>query len=132
MPDEEKNVTVETTEVKECKNCETCKLIKKFLFLSGAIFVGTTLAILLSAAILKPNCPCHKGPMKGHGPIPGIERQMPMPNHGGFYRREIQFHKGPQNFQGHKKMNRDFRAGKDFKRIDNKTLDKKLPVSENN
>ena len=62
-----------TEEVKTC-NCK--ENAKKFLFISGSVFVGATLAILASASILKPKCP--PPPMGMMPPRPGIERQMPM------------------------------------------------------
>lgn len=46
--------------------------LKEFAFIAGAVFVGGTLSILLSASILKPKCPM--GPM---GPKAGIHRQVP-------------------------------------------------------
>lgn len=67
-----------TEELKTCNCKKKCvKVLKKFIFLSGAVFVGSTLAILLSAAILRPKCPpCPRGMM---GPHPRMERQLPPP-----------------------------------------------------
>ena len=60
----------------ECKNCECCKLVGKFFFLSGAVFLGTLMALLLAHSLTKPEFPkCHKGMMRPHHP--GIERQVP-------------------------------------------------------
>lgn len=70
-----------TEEVKTCDCKEKCiEKLKEFAFIAGAVFVGATLAILLSANLLRPKCPC-PGAM---GPYPGIERQMPpaMMHHG--------------------------------------------------
>ena len=61
----------------EVKTCECKEKAKKFLFISGAVFVGATLAILVSAAILKPKCP--PPPMGMMPPRPGFERQLPPP-----------------------------------------------------
>ena len=60
----------------EKKTCN-CSEIGRFFTLVAAIFLGVLLAILVSAAILKPQCPCHKGIM----PMgrPRIERHMPPP-----------------------------------------------------
>ena len=71
MTDEIKN------EIKcDCKEKAIAK-IKEFLFIAGAVFVGGTLSILVSANLLKPKCPM--GPMGPMGPIPGIHRQVPPP-----------------------------------------------------
>ena len=65
-----------TDEQKECKKCECCKLVCKFFFLSGAVFLGALMAILFAHALLKPTCPpCRGNMMRMHRP--GIERQMP-------------------------------------------------------
>jgi len=68
---EEIKEPVETT---ECK-CESCAKVKEFLFYAGAVFTGVFLAILLSAALLKPKCP----PAPGMYPPPpaGIQQQLP-------------------------------------------------------
>ena len=69
-------MTDEQKKVEECKNCECCKMVCKFFFLSGAVFLGTLMALLLAHALLKPSCPpCHGKMMRFHRP--GIERQMP-------------------------------------------------------
>lgn len=62
-----------TDEEKKCN----CSELGRFFTLVGAVFLGVLLAILVSAAILRPQCPCHKGIMPMGGP--GIERQMPPP-----------------------------------------------------
>lgn len=64
-----------TDEIKTC-DCKE-KFLKKladFALTAGAVFVGATLAILLSASILRPKCP---PPMMM--PHPGIHRQLPPP-----------------------------------------------------
>lgn len=48
------------------------KLLVKFLVKTSAVFIGTTLAILVSASILRPKCPCPMRKMP-----PGIERPVP-------------------------------------------------------
>ena len=61
--------------VEECKKCECCKLVGKFFFLSGAVFFGTLMALLLAHALTKPQFPpCHRFMMQ---PPIGIERQLP-------------------------------------------------------
>lgn len=77
-----------TDEIKTC-DCKEKAInkLKEFSFIAGAVFVGTTLAILLSANILKPKCPCPKGMM---GPYPRMERPLPPPHpmmHPGDYHR---------------------------------------------
>ena len=87
----------EQKKVEECKNCECCKLVCKFFFLSGAVFLGTLMALLLAHALLKPSCPpCHGKMMRFHRP--GIERQMPsrMLKHRG--QRPDFYKPGPGNF----------------------------------
>jgi hypothetical protein len=69
MSDEEK---------KESKVCN-CGELGRFFTQVAAIFLGVLLAILVSAALLKPKCPC-KGPMP-FPPRPMYERQVP-PMHG--------------------------------------------------
>ena len=73
MTDEEKK--------SECCGNESkcCKMIAKFFFKVGAVFLGTLLAILVAAALLKPPvppCPCGIGP-KGPCPLQKMERQVP-------------------------------------------------------
>ncbi len=63
----------EETKTCDCKEKAIAKL-KEFGFIAGAVFVGATLAILLSAQILKPKCPCPRGMMM---PPPRMERQLP-------------------------------------------------------
>ena len=67
-----------TEETKKCDCKEkTIQKLKEFAFLSGAVFVGGTLSILLCANILKPKCPMAPfGPM---GPRPAMHRQLPPP-----------------------------------------------------
>lgn len=60
----------------ECK-CKTCKYICKFLFLTGAIFVGTLLALLLANALQQPKYPPMPCNCMKHG-MHGMERQLPM------------------------------------------------------
>ena len=69
MADDEKRV-------EECKKCVCCKLVCKFFFLSGAVFLGTFLALLLAHALTKPQFPpSHRGMMEQYHP--GLERQIP-------------------------------------------------------
>lgn len=119
-----------TEEVKtcDCKKKFMAKL-KDFALISGAVFVGATLAILLSANILKPKCPC-KGPMMP----PRMERHMPP--------HMMHYYGGPREFKGHHgrrhfvKMHRhgDFDGRRDFKDFRGKNLDKgdKKPVATEN
>ncbi len=66
-----------TEEVKTCDCKEKCiKKLQEFAFIAGAVFVGVTLAILLSASLLRPKCPCPRGLM---GPHPRMERPLPPP-----------------------------------------------------
>lgn len=64
-----------TEETKTC-NCKekAIEKLKEFLFIAGAVFVGSTLAILLSAQILKPKCPCPQMQFQ-----PKMERPLPPP-----------------------------------------------------
>lgn len=62
---------------KECK-CECYKIAAKFLLLTTSVFVGTLLAIIFAAHLLKPPfppCNCHKGMHRMHPPR--MERQLP-------------------------------------------------------
>lgn len=107
-----------TDEIKtcDCKEKAIAK-IKEFLFIAGAVFVGGTLSILLSANLLKPKYPM--GPM---GPRPGIHRQMPPMMHGHFDRgmvrrnrgdcpcRKFKKHHRKGEFKGHKWDNRPVQA----------------------
>ncbi len=80
----------------ECRHCEYCKLVGKFFFISGAVFLGTLMALLLAHALLKPNfkaCPMGMFP-----PRPGIERQMP-PHMFGQPGQRHGFHRGMRGFQ---------------------------------
>ncbi len=85
-----------TEEKKECK-CKTCELLGKFLFLTGAVFLGTLLALLLAHAINKPKFPpCHRGMFMG--PRAGIERRLPPPiAQQGRMRPEIQYFYGQRH-----------------------------------
>lgn len=56
----------------DCKE-KVIERLKKFTFIAGAVFVGATLAILLSASILRPKCPCPRGMMM---PPPRMERHI--------------------------------------------------------
>lgn len=103
-----------TEEIKksDCKE-KAIKKLKEFIFIAGAVFVGGTLAILLSANILKPKCHCpapcpiHQGIMQ---PMP----PAPMINHG--YRSEFggpgEGFRAPDHkmFKRHGKMHREFRS----------------------
>lgn len=64
-----------TEETKTC-NCKekAIEKLKEFSFIAGAVFVGSTLAILLSAQILKPKCPCPQMQFQ-----PRMERPLPPP-----------------------------------------------------
>ena len=92
-----------TDEIKTCNCKEKClKTLGKFALNAGAVFVGATLAILLSASILKPNCP---PPMM---PYPAFHRQLPPPAmhgpHGDCpYRRHLNKH------NGNKQLHRQFK-----------------------
>jgi len=103
----------------KCKNCEICKLVGKFFFLTGAIFLGTLFALLLAHALNKPQFPpFHRGM---YGIRPGIEKQIPCKCHKGlkkdFKGRHHKFDKQrPHEFN-------DFRPPKKF---EGKNLDKKL------
>lgn len=69
----------------DCKEKAIAKL-KEFLFIAGAVFVGGTLAILLSVNLLKPKCP--PPPMRQMPPMEW-QRQLPPPPpgmHGDFDR----------------------------------------------
>lgn len=108
-----------TEEVKTCDCKEKAiQKLKEFAFITGAVFLGALLAILLSANILKPKCPpCHKGMM---GPYPGIERQLPPPgmmNHAdrGHYGRDF---RGPQ---AERRQFREYQNHKDMKGFNPKT-----------
>ncbi len=60
----------------ECK-CECKEIAAKFLLLTTSIFVGTLLAIIFAALLLKPAvppCPCQKAWM--HKMPPRMERQF--------------------------------------------------------
>lgn len=95
-----------TDEEKKVCNCGE---LGRFFTLTAAIFLGVLLAILVSAALLRPQCPCSKGipPM---GRI-GIERHMPPPPMGMHMRHGKKMHlKNGKNFD---KQNFDF-YGEDF------------------
>ncbi len=126
-----------TEEIKTCDCKEKCvEKLKEFLFISGAVFVGGTLAILLSAAILKPKCP--PGPMGGVMPLqPRIERQLPPPPpmmrdrsandierfrgpDPRMHNRHMDY-RGPQGeppeFSRHHRDDRSYRHGKNLKKV---------------
>ena len=86
-------MTEEQKKVEECKKCECCKMVCKFFFLSGAVFLGTLMALLLAHSLLKPNFPPCAGKMMR--PHLGIERQMPQGMYGHPGARP-DFNKGPQ------------------------------------
>ncbi len=60
-------------------NCKekALKKFREFLFISGSVFVGATLAILLSASLLRPKCP---PPPMGMMP-PAMQQQFPPAYH---------------------------------------------------
>lgn len=91
-------------EKKETKVCK-CGELGRFCTQVASIFFGVLLAILVSAAILKPQMPCHKG-MPPMGGMPGVERPMTPPSAQWQGQPPI----GPE-FRGHHK---DFKKG-DFK-----------------
>ncbi len=78
----------------ECK-CECYKIAAKFLLLTTSVFVGTLLAIIFAAHLLKPPfpppCNCNKGM---HKMPPRMERQLP-----------------PGPMMHHQRMPQDFRKG---------------------
>ena len=63
----------------EEKKCACATELGKFFTLVAAIFLGVLLAILVSAALLRPKCPCAKS--MPFPPRPMIEQQIP-PMHG--------------------------------------------------
>lgn len=85
----------------EEKKCTCGSELGRFFTLVAAIFLGVVLAILVSAALLKPKCPC-RGPMPMPMPRLGIERQIP-PMHGQW---GIKSPDGQFNIQG-KKFDKD-------------------------
>ncbi|MBQ8459360.1 hypothetical protein IJ541_04575 [bacterium] len=91
---------IKNEETKECKCCQCREKLKEFLFKAGIVYVGVTLAIITSANILKPKCPC-----KLKRPYPGIERQLPSPmmHHRNLHK---EFRGNRPDF-GHKKMRGD-------------------------
>lgn len=93
----------------EEKKCACTTELGKFFTLVAAIFLGVLLAILVSAALLKPKCPC-KGSMP-FPPRPMMERQIP-PMGGHWEARHPEM-----NYDGIKKLDkRDFRRhGHDFR-----------------
>lgn len=64
----------------EEKKCNCGSELGRFFTLVAAIFLGVLLAILVSAALLKPKCPC-RGTMP-FPPRPMYERQIPPMNQG--------------------------------------------------
>lgn len=105
-----------TEEIKTCDCKEKAiKKLQEFAFISGAVFIGALLAILLSAYILKPKCPpCNNGMM---GPYPRIERQLPPPpmmyDHMGGPGREF---RGPRD--GHHPQFREHRGHRYYRDFD--------------
>ena len=101
----------------DCKE-KAIKKVKEFLVISGGVFVGATLAILVSASLLKPKCP--PPPMGMMPPRPGFERQLPPPmmyGHGQFPNRygcpcRCKCHRH-KHFKGEfRPQNPDFRGNK--------------------
>ena len=66
----------------EEKKCNCGSELGRFFTQVAAVFLGALLAILVSAALLKPKCPC-RGPMP-FPPRPMYERQIP-PIHQGHW-----------------------------------------------
>lgn len=98
------------TEEKQC-DCKEKAIakIKEFSFIAGAVFVGTTLSILLCANILKPKCP-----MGAIGPMPvGIHRQLPPPPmmHGDYDRGMFRKHRGDCPCRKFKHQKGEFKRG---------------------
>lgn len=91
----------------EEKKCACATELGKFFTLVAAIFLGVLLAILVSAALLKPKCPC-----RGHMPFPPrpvYENQMP-PMHGHWGVRNPGL-----NYDGVKKINKKLPNSHDFR-----------------
>lgn len=92
----------------EEKKCNCGSELGRFFTLVAAIFLGVLLAILVSAALLKPKCPC-RGPMP-FPPRPMYERQIPpMAGHWGVKTHKMHY-QGAPNFgkMRIKKYNEDF------------------------
>lgn len=90
-----------TEELKnECKCCERCERIvngiKEFAFKAGIVYVGVTLAILTSAAILKPKH--HHGMFRPHY---GIVRPVPPMMYGQFAPPQYSQKFGPAGINRH-------------------------------
>jgi hypothetical protein len=69
-----------TDEIKTCDCKEKClKKVKEFTFIAGAVFVGATLAILLSASLLKPQQPPQmmQPPIRMERPAPQFHHARP-------------------------------------------------------
>ncbi|MDE6138658.1 MAG: hypothetical protein K2F57_04230 [Candidatus Gastranaerophilales bacterium] len=100
-----------TDEIKKCDCKEKfLKKLEKFALTAGAVFVGATLAILLSASILKPKCP---PPMMM--PYPGIHRQVPPPAMFGHHNKAFAKRHGKcpcQNIKRHPGKNLDKKISK--------------------
>ncbi len=66
---------------KECNcKCECYKIAAKFLLLTTSVFVGTLLAIIFAAHLLKPAippCDCHRGMHKMPPRMERFDRQLP-------------------------------------------------------
>lgn len=96
----------------ECK-CKTCKYICKFLFLTGAIFLGTFLALSLANALQRPKFPPFPCNCMRHR-MGGFERQVPYhmdrpaPD-----RMHRDFDKNPANFDGAKRPHQPQRPEKE-------------------
>lgn len=108
-----------TEEVKcDCKE-KAIKKVKEFLFISGGVFVGATLAILVSASLLKPKCP--PPPMGMMPPRAGFERQIPMMHGQGQFRGDGYNCPCRGKCHCHKKHKGDFRPqNPDFQRQNEK------------
>ena len=108
MTDEEKKV------VEEKRFCKHGGELGRFFTLTASIFLGVLFAILVAAALLRPQCPCADKMMP---PPPMMERQIPMggqmgmPVYGGHHFRKHGFegraeqlpeleHNAPQAPQG--------------------------------
>lgn len=121
-------MTDELKATEETKKCD-CKekaiqKLKEFAFISGAVFVGATLSILLCASILKPKCPMAPfGPM---GPRPAMHRQLPPPMMlGNFDRDFVKRNRGDCPCRKLKKHNKHKFSRKNFKRDWNKDIPQK-------
>ena len=88
-----------TDEEKKCE-CKCCKKVKEFLFISGAVFVGAFLAIMLSSAVLKPKMPpC---PMRMMPPVIVQPMYQPPMMQEQWKQKHHKFKKYHKNFKGEK------------------------------